>query len=172
MTTPARSTAEPDDDGGTAATRRSLSRHERRLLALLGSATFFDGYARFIVPLALPYIGRDLGVGESALGWALFWIRVGALLSLPLAAAADRHGRRGILLLTVAGYTVTTFATAFAPSIAPFVFCQLLANTFLVAELSLAHVVIVEEFPPRLRGFGLGLLGLVSSFGAGVAAML
>lgn len=142
------------------------------MLLLLGSATYFEGYDRFIVSLALPYIGRDLGAGESTLGWALFWIRLGALLSLPLAARADRHGRRQVLLLTVVGYTLATVLTAFTVAVTPFVICQLLANTFLVAELSLAHVVIVEEFPPRLRGYGLGVLGLLGSFGSGAAAML
>jgi MFS transporter, putative metabolite:H+ symporter len=145
---------------------------ERRLLLLLGSVTFFEGYDRFIVTLALPYIGRDVGAGESTLGWALFWIHLGALLSLPLAMSADRWGRRLMLLVTVVGYTLATFATAFTTSVETFVACQLVANMFLIAELSLAHVVVAEEFSPEVRGFGLGVIGGMAGLGSGVAAML
>ena len=149
-----------------------LTTAERRLLLVVGSATYFEGYDRFIVALALPYIGRDIGADEGTLGWALFWIRCGALLSLPLAARADRHGRRRILLLTVVGYTLATFATAFTTTTATFVACQFLATVFLLAELSLAHVVIAEEFPAEARAFGLGVIGAFGSLGAGAAAML
>lgn len=145
---------------------------ERRLLLVLGSATFFEGFDRFIVTLALPYIGRDLAADEGTLGWALFWVRFGALLSLPLAWLADRRGRRGVLLLTVVGYTVATFVTAFTTTITAFVLCQLATSVFLVAELSIAHVVIAEEFPPHLRGFGLGMIGGFATLGSGTAAVL
>lgn len=150
----------------------TLTVEQRRLLVLLGSATYFEGYDRFIVLLALPYIGRDIGAGESTLGWALFWIRMGALLSLVLAAHADRHGRRRVLLLTVVGYTLATFLTAFTRDTATFVLCQFVAMIFLMAELSLAHVVIAEEFPAHLRGLGLGVIGGFGTLGAGAAAML
>ena len=106
---------------------------ERRLLLVLGSATFFEGFDRFIVTLALPYIGRDLAADEGTLGWALFWVRFGALLSLPFAWWADRRGRRGVLLLTVIGYTVATFVTAFTTTTTAFVLCQLAASVFRAA---------------------------------------
>ena len=47
-----------------------------------------------------------------------------------------------------------------------------MATIFLITELSLAQVVIAEEFPPALRGFGQGVLGAFAAFGAGLAAML
>src|SRR5262245_8350907 len=43
----------------------SLSTHHRTLLLLLGTATLFQGYDTFIVSMALPYIGRDLGASEG-----------------------------------------------------------------------------------------------------------
>ncbi|MGH7858604.1 MAG: hypothetical protein ACREQY_14870, partial [Candidatus Binatia bacterium] len=70
-----------------------LTPQHRTLLFLLGAATLFEGYDRFIVSLALPYIGDDLGAREGVLGWALSAIRLGALLSIVFGRLADRHGR-------------------------------------------------------------------------------
>ena len=47
-----------------------LDERHRVLLFLLGTVTFFQGYDTFIVSMALPYIGRDLGASEGTLGFA------------------------------------------------------------------------------------------------------
>jgi MFS family permease len=72
-----------------------LTARHRTLLLLVGTATLFEGYDRFIVALALPYIGHDLGTGEGALATALGISRAGALLAIVLGRLADRHGRDG-----------------------------------------------------------------------------
>jgi MFS family permease len=149
-----------------------LAPGHRRLLFLLGTATLFQGYDTFIVSMALPYIGRDLGASEGQLGLALSAIRVGALVSVLLGRAADRGGRRRLLLVTVLAYTIATAATGLSRGITQFVVCQLVAEVFLVTEWSLAQVVIAEEFPASVRSLGQGLLGTFGALGAGLAALL
>ncbi len=158
-----------------------LSPHHRRMLLLLATATLFEGYDRFILSLALPYIAADLGVvaegasksaAEGALGWALSVVRGGALLAIPLCLMADRVGRRRILLITVLGYTVVTALTGMSRGLTDLIVLQFLATMFLVAELALAQVVIAEEFPAAARGMGQGLLGAAAAVGAGLAAVL
>ncbi len=149
-----------------------LSRRHRTLLMLVGTATLFEGYDRFIAGLALPYIGRDLNAGEGTLGTALAAIRAGALVSIFLGRLADRHGRRRLLIISVLAYTVATALTGLSGGMVTFAIFQLIATIFLATELSLAQVVIAEEFPPALRGFGQGILGAFAAFGAGLAAML
>jgi putative MFS transporter len=153
-------------------TVKGLTHRHRTLLFLLGTATLFEGYDRFIVSLALPYIGRDLGASESQLGYALSLIRAGALLSIFLGRVADRHGRRRLLVGSVLAYTVATGATGLSRGLPSFIFFQLVATIFLVAELALAQVVIAEEFPAEARGWGQGLLGAFGALGGGIAAVL
>jgi putative MFS transporter len=153
-------------------TADGLTARHRTLLFLLGAATLFEGYDRFIVTLALPYIGKDLGASEGQLGWALSAIRVGALLSVLLGRAADRHGRRRLLLITVLSYTLATAATGLSRGLLEFVIFQLIATVFLVTELALAQVVIAEEFPAAWRGRGQGQLGAFAALGGGVVAIL
>jgi putative MFS transporter len=151
---------------------RTLAPRQRLLLFLLGAATLFEGYDRFIVSLALPYIGRDLGASEGTLGYALSAIRLGAILSIPLGRLADRRGRRGLLLFTILAYTFATAATGLSQGMTAFVLFQLLAMIFLMTELSLSQVVITEEFPRDFRAHGQAVLGAFGALGAGVAAML
>jgi len=155
-----------------AETADGLTGRHRTLLLLVGTATLFEGYDRFIASLALPYIGRDLGADEGALGSALAVVRAGALVSIVLGRLADRYGRRRLLIVSVLGYTLATGATGFSVGLLDFALMQLVATAFLVAELSLAQVVIAEEFPASRRGFGQGLLGAFAAFGAGLAALL
>jgi len=151
---------------------RGLTARHRTVLMLVGAATLFEGYDRFIASLALPYIGRDLGAGEGTLGTALAVIRAGALISIFLGRLADRWGRRRLLIGSIVAYTIATAATGFSRGMLDFALFQLVATIFLATELSLAQVVIAEEFPPGMRGFGQGVLGAFASFGAGLAAML
>ena len=150
----------------------SLTPRHRTLLFLLGTATLFEGYDRFIASLALPYIGSDLGAGEGGLGTALAVIRTGALVSIVFGRLADWYGRRRLLIVSVVAYTLATAATGLSTGLSDFALFQLIAVIFLTTELSLAQVVIAEEFPAPLRGFGQGVLGAFAAFGAGLAAML
>ena len=148
-----------------------LTPRHRTLLFLLGTATLFQGYDHFIASMALPYIGRDLGASQGTLGLALSAIRVGALVSIVFGRVADRRGRRGMLLVTIVAYTLATAATGLSRGITDFVVLQLLAQIFLVTELSVAQVVITEEFPVAFRSLGQGLLGTFGALGAGLAAV-
>lgn len=149
-----------------------LTARHRSLMFLLGAVALFEGYDRFVVMLALPYIGRDLGAGEGGLGWALSAIRVGALVSVVLCRLADRHGRRRVLLGSVLASTLATGATALSTGLFDFIAWQLVATVFLVTELALAQVVIAEEFPAAQRGRGQGMLGAFAALGGGVVSLL
>jgi MFS family permease len=156
-----------DDDSSDGFTVR-----HRTLLLMVGTATLFEGYDRFIASLALPYIGKDLGADEGALGYALAVVRLGALVAIIFGRFADRYGRRRLLIMSVVAYTLATAATGFSTGLIDFALFQLVATIFLTTELALSQVIIAEEFPARMRGLGQGMLGAFGSFGAGLAAML
>ncbi len=149
-----------------------LTVRHRTLLLMVGTTSLFEGYDRFIASLALPYIGHDLGADEGALGYALAAIRLGALVAILFGRMADRYGRRRLLIMSVVAYTLATAATGFSSGLIDFALFQLVATIFLTTELALSQVIIAEEFPPRMRGFGQGMLGAFGAFGSGMAAML
>ena len=148
-----------------------LSRHQWSVLGLVAVVSLFEQYDVYLFSLNLHHIQTDLAVADADLGWLGSLVRSGALLAVPIALAADRLGRRRILLVTVVAYTLLTGATALSPDVHTFVVLQLLARAFAVAETLIAIVVIAEEFAPEHRGWGIGALGAIQACGAGLAAV-
>lgn len=149
-----------------------LTNRQWRVLGLVSAVSFFEMYDVYLFSLNLKQIQADLMIPEGDLGLLGSIVRAGALLSIFLAMAADRVGRRRMLLITVLGYTLLTGATALAPSAESFVVFQFLAGGFAVAEGILATVVIVEEFAPEHRGWGIGAAAAIQACGAGTAALM
>lgn len=135
----------------------------RTLFLLLVSATFFEGYDGTIVSLAFEDIGRTFGSGEATLGVARAAIEVGLFFAFFLGRLADRFGRRRLLVWSVTGYTLATFATAFAWDLWAFVALQSISRVFLGAEYAVAVTMIVEEFPVHRRA---PTIGRLLAFGA------
>jgi MFS family permease len=144
-------------------------------VALLAPATFFEGYDGLILGLALPLIRADFHLSVAAAGVAatiVLWGSFGVLFLLPL---ADRYGRRPVLAITIAGYTLATFATAFSHGVADFVGYQFVARIFLGTEYALATIILVDLLPEGRRGRTLGLVSSMSAFGqagAGIGFLL
>jgi MFS family permease len=148
-----------------------LTARQWRILGLVAVVSLFEQYDLYLFSLSLKQIQTELSIGEANLGLLGSVVRLGAVLALPVALAADRIGRRKILLLTVIAYTLLTGATAFAPNAETFVALQFLARGFAVAETLIAVVVIAEEFAPEHRGWGIGALGAIQACGAGLASI-
>jgi putative MFS transporter len=149
----------------------ALTRRQWRVLGLVSIVSLFEQYDVYLFSLNLKQIQADLAIPESDLGLLGSLVRMGALFALPITLAADRLGRRRILLVTILGYTLCTGATAFAPNAAAFVVFQFLARVFAAAETVIAIVVIAEEFDAEHRGWGIGALGALHACGAGAAAI-
>jgi putative MFS transporter len=78
--------------------------------------------------------------------------------------------------VTIAGYALFTFLSAWAPSAIVFGILQMLARVFLIGEWATSMVVAAEEFPAARRGTVIGVVsasaGLGSIVCAGVVPML
>ena len=141
-------------------------RYRRKLLRLLSAATFFEGYDNYVLSFVLAPTLAALGGSESEAGGLRAIVSVGTVLSFALAAQADRLGRKRLLLITIAGYTLATVATAAAPSLAFVALTQGIAQIFIGAEWAVAVTMVVEEFPADERGRGLGIVTSMQTFGA------
>ncbi len=149
----------------------ALTRHQWRLIGVLGSANLIDGYDIGIFGLALPQIQQGLGIAEGDIGRLTAIVRLGVVPAMLLTLLADRFGRRGLVLLTILGFTLTTFLTAFSRHAADFMALQFLARMFVAGETMLTIVVIAEEFDATTRGWGIGMLAALGSMGHGVASL-
>jgi MFS transporter, putative metabolite:H+ symporter len=140
-------------------------RYRRKLLFLLSSATFFEGYDTFVLSFVLSLVLADLGGTEAAAGWIRAIVGLGAVAAFALAAQADRIGRKRLLLITVLGYTLSSALTAVSPNLAWLAAAQFSAQVFLGSEWAVAITIVVEDFPRHHRGRALGIVTSMNTLG-------
>ena len=153
-----------------------LSPYQRRLLVFLSVATFFEGYDFLALAQILPNLRDDMGLPIEWGGYIIGTINVGTILAFWIVRRADVWGRRRVLTVTIAGYTLFTFLSGFAPNVYVFVLAQLVARVFLLGEWAVSMMIAAEEFPAERRGFAIGIVQAFSSLGsifcAGVVPLL
>ncbi|MBI3784924.1 MAG: MFS transporter [Deltaproteobacteria bacterium] len=150
----------------------ALTRHQWRLIGVLGAANLIDGYDLAVMGLALPQIQQGLGIADADIGGITAFLRLGVVPAMLLTLLADHIGRRRLVLLTILGFTLSTFLTAFARDAREFAALQFLARLFIAGETMLSIVVIAEELDATTRGWGIGMLAALGSVGHGLASLV
>src|SRR5207237_1701454 len=142
-----------------------LDRRQRVTLIWAGLAVVLAGFDGSILILALPAIAREFHANTPALSALGSILAIGTLGALPLATLADRFGRRRLIAVGVAGFSLVNFASAFVGSLAGLAFLRLFAVCFEVLVVGVSTALIVEEAPQRSRVQAVSVLALLSGFG-------
>jgi MFS transporter, putative metabolite:H+ symporter len=143
-----------------------LTAYQKKLFVFLSVATFFEGYDFIALTQLLPELRAGFALDEWAGGLMVSVINFGTVIAYLLVRHADRWGRRRVLTLTIAGYTIFTFASGLAPNVFVFAGFQLVARMFLIAEWVTSMVLAAEEFPAARRGMVIGVIQGCSSLGS------
>ncbi len=149
-----------------------LDPYQRRLIAFLSVATFFEGYDFFALAQILPELRTDLHLDPAQSGWLIAVINLGTVLAAGVVRQADKLGRRWVLTITIAGYTLASLATAASTSAPMFAGFQLLARMFLIGEWAVAMIIAAEEFPADRRATVIGVIQASATLGAVACAAL
>ena len=147
-------------------------RYLRLLLVLLLPAALFNAYDAELRAVLLTQLKASFHVGTAAIGLANIPIGSGQFIAFFVVLAADRVGRRPILLWSILGYTVCTTLSATAWNLWSFAAFQSAAQVFIGAEFGVAVTLLAEEVPPDQRGRYLAWLLLVSPLGAVLGGVL
>ena len=149
----------------------ALDRRQQVTLMWSGVAVVLSGYQGSILVLALPAIARDYQAGIPALSGLGSILAIGTLGALPLAALADRFGRRRLIAAGVAGFSLVNFGSAFAPTLAILAFLKLFAVCFEVLVVGVVTALVVEEAPVESRGKAVSVLSLLLGLGTGITVI-
>lgn len=117
-------------------------------------------------------VAEQAGLSGTELGLGLAIIRLASLASLPLTGAADRFGRRPVLLTTLAGGLMLTVAAAGSPSYWWFVVIFATGRPLLSATGALVQVVAAEHTGATDRAKAVALVTAGYGVGAGLAAIV
>ncbi|HYR48453.1 MAG TPA: MFS transporter [Candidatus Polarisedimenticolia bacterium] len=144
---------------------------QRRTLIWAGLAVVLTAFDGSVLVLALPAIAGDFHARVPALSNLGSVLALGSIGALPLATLADRFGRRRLIAVGVAGFSVANFASAFAPSLEALALLRLVAVCFEVLVGGVATALIVEEAPPGRRGQAVSVLAVLSGIGTGITVL-
>lgn len=132
-----------------------------------------DGFDVSIVSFIAPQLRTTWGISAQMLGpvisAALIGLAVGAVVAGPM---ADRFGRRGVLLCSIAFVGVWTIATAFSTSVTEMVIFRFFAGVGLGAAMPNAGTLVAEFAPKRRRALVVTLAFTGFSFGAAGGGLL
>lgn len=127
------------------------------------AATFLgwalDAFDFFLLVFVLKDIAAEFDTAISNVSFAILLTLamrpVGALI---FGRAADRWGRRPVLMINVLLYSVLEFASGFAPSLTALIVLRALYGIAMGGEWGVGASLAMEAIPPRARGFVSGLL--------------
>lgn len=143
-----------------------------RLLGAIALAALFENYDQAMLTQALKQIAESFALPEARIGSLLGLVRLGALPAFLLVPLADRIGRRRLFLISMVGMSVGTVLSGLAATPEQFVAFQMFARMFTVTSAATAFVIVTEELPAAHRGWGIGILGALGTFGVGLSALL
>ena len=146
-----------------------LDSAQSRTLVWAGLAVVLSSFGGSVLILGLPAVAADFRASVPAVSNLGSLLALGALGAFPLATLADHLGRRRLIAVGVAGFSMANLASAFAPSITALAVFRLIAVCFEALVGTVATALIVEEAPPTHRGLALSVLAILGGGGLLVA---
>jgi MFS transporter, DHA2 family, multidrug resistance protein len=144
----------------------SSSRHVNPWIVTIAVmlATFMEVLDTTVVNVAIPHMSGNLGATYEEGTWVVTSYLVSNAIILPMAGwLAARFGRRRMLLLCVAGFSITSLMCGLATSLDALIFFRVLQGLSGGGLQPLSQSVLLETFPPKKHGtamaaFGLGII--------------
>ncbi|MQA29975.1 MAG: DHA2 family efflux MFS transporter permease subunit [Luteitalea sp.] len=124
-------------------------------------ATFMEVLDTTVVNVSLPHIAGSLSASIDEATWALTSYLVANAIILPMTGwLASMFGRKRLLMLSVVGFTVSSFLCGLAPTLGTLIVFRVLQGATGGALQPLSQAVLLEAFPPQDRGKAMGFWGL------------
>jgi DHA2 family multidrug resistance protein len=128
------------------------------------SSTFMEVLDTTVVNVSLPHIAGSLSASTDEATWTLTSYLVANAIILPMTGwLAQRFGRKRLLMLSVSGFTVASFACGLAPSLGLLIIFRIIQGACGGGLQPLSQAILLEAFPPEKRGQAMAFwaLGIV-----------
>jgi len=127
-------------------------------------ATFMEVLDTTVVNVSLPHIAGSLSASIDEATWALTSYLVANAIILPMTGwLASMFGRKRLLMLSVVGFTASSFLCGLAPTLSLLIVFRVMQGATGGALQPLSQAVLLEAFAPEDRGKAMGFwaLGIV-----------
>lgn len=124
-------------------------------------ATFMEVLDTAIATVALPYIAGSLSASTDEATWVLTSYLVANAVILPASNWFSlKFGRKRFLITCVIIFTIASFFCGAAPTLGFILIARIIQGAGGGALQPLSQAILLESFPPRLRGAAMALFGL------------
>lgn len=145
---------------------------DRRALATVWFTLFLDLVAFGLIIPVLPYYAEHFGAAAWMVTLLSTVFSLAQFVMSPiLGRLSDRHGRRRIMLLSIAGAVLSMLVLGFATALW-MVFLARLLNGVCNANISTAHAYVADKVPPGERARYMGMMGAAIGIGFVVGPIL
>ena len=123
--------------------------------------TFMEVLDTTVVNVSLPHIAATMSATIDEATWVLTSYLVANAIILPMTGwLAATFGRKRLLMMSVTGFTVSSFLCGIAPNLGSLIAFRILQGATGGALQPLSQAVLLESFEPHERGKAMGFWGL------------
>jgi EmrB/QacA subfamily drug resistance transporter len=135
----------------------STDTSRKAALVVITMGAFLVPFLSSSLNVALPAMGKELGMGAVMLSWvSSAYLLAAAVFLVPFGRLADITGRKRIFSLGVVLYTASSVLAALAPSAATLIICRVLQGIS-GSMFSAGVAILTTLYPPGERGRALGI---------------
>src|ERR1700759_4899880 len=136
-------------------------------------ATIMQALDSTIANVALPYMQGTMSATQDQMGWVLTSYLVAAGIMTPATGfLTERFGRRRVLLISVAGFTLTSMFCGIAQSLPEVVLFRLLQGVFGAPLIPLSQTVLMTIYPKERQGAAMGVWAVAIMAGPAIGPAL
>jgi MFS transporter, SHS family, lactate transporter len=138
---------------------RSLTPKQRGAVLASYLGWTLDAFDFFILVFVMDDIAKEFGTDVKDVTFAIFLtLAARPFGALVFGLAADRFGRRPVLMLDILSFSILEFASGFAPGLASLLVLRTLFGVAMGGEWGVGASLTMETIPPKTRGVVSGLL--------------
>ena len=135
------------------------TREQKHVVAASFLGWSLDAFDFFLLVFVLKDIAEEFHTDISNVTLAiLLTLAMRPIGAFIFGRAADRWGRRPVLMINIFLYSILEFASGFAPSLTVFIILRALYGVAMGGEWGVGASLTMETVPPHARGFVSGLL--------------
>jgi DHA2 family multidrug resistance protein len=121
--------------------------------AAVMAATIMQVLDTTIINVALPNMSGQLDAGPDSISWVLTSYLIASAIIMPLTGFfTDRIGQKRFLLISIAGFVITSMLCGMATSLFQMVLFRFLQGVFGAALVPLSQAIMLQIFPGEQRG--------------------
>ncbi|MGN1401586.1 MAG: MFS transporter [Bacillus sp. (in: firmicutes)] len=138
----------------------------KKVLPLLFLVMFMVMVGFGIIIPVMPFLAREIGANPAELGLLMAVYSLMQLIFAPIwGRVSDRIGRKPVMLIGIAGLSLSFFMIAVADSLTMLMLARVIGGTLSAANMPTAMAYVADITSEEDRGKGMGIIGAATGLG-------